>query len=212
MQPSATGSERLLFGLFTPNEVLAALTLALVLITGYYAWQTRQTVREMKRARGVAVLPRLAISMKALGAGTGWPQIANVGPGPAIDVSAYITYQPSGPTIPWRAHVVAPNEAHELFPPDPDKQGERVYHIDNLTKHYTHIHLRATYEDALGGAHTTDDRVEIREWWQVLQDANERLPHDPAQEVVKQLEKIDRHLDKLASEARTLRQRGESDV
>ncbi len=80
--------ERLFLDLLTPSEILAILTGVLVLITAYYAWQTRQTVDELKRARGVAVLPKLAISIRTLSAGIGWIRITNVGPGPALDISA----------------------------------------------------------------------------------------------------------------------------
>lgn len=107
-------SERLLLGLLTPSEILALLTLVLVVVTAYYAWQTQRTVQEMRRARSAAVLPRLAVSVKALGAGVGWPEVANIGPGPAIDAEVRLSFQPAGPQVLWRAHVVASGESRDL--------------------------------------------------------------------------------------------------
>jgi hypothetical protein len=210
---TSPASVPLLFGLFAPSDlIIAGLTLALVVITAYYALQTRQTVEEMRRARGIAVLPRLVISIKVLGAGNGWPQITNVGPGAAIDVDARMTLEPSGPDVPWQSHVIAPDEAHELFVPNADKPGQTFYRIDELTSRWTHLHLVATYRDALGGIHRTDERVEIREWWAIVQAARERLTYEPLDEIGKELKKISGHLQTIASEARTLRQRDEPDA
>jgi hypothetical protein len=204
-------TERMFLGLLTPSEILAILTLVLVAVTAYYAWQTRRTVVEMRKARASAVLPRVMITIKALGAQIGWPQITNVGVGPAIDVRARMTYLPGGPEVVWRAHVLAPGEVHQLFAPDPDSPGQVIHHLDKLVKHYSHIRLVATYRDALGEAVASDETFEIREWWQIVQDAKVRLPHDPAEETVKELTNIGKQLKSLADDLKALRQRDEKD-
>jgi uncharacterized membrane protein YfcA len=98
--------ERLFLGLMTPSEILAVLTAVLVLVTAYYAWQTRRTVIEMKRARATAVLPRVAVKVHTLAGGIGWIRVVNVGPGPALDLDATLTFQPDGWDTRWRAHVL----------------------------------------------------------------------------------------------------------
>jgi hypothetical protein len=52
------------------------LTAALVIVTIYYAWQTRQTVAELRRARSASVLPRMAVSIRTLAGGVGFVRLA----------------------------------------------------------------------------------------------------------------------------------------
>jgi hypothetical protein len=46
------------------NAILAAATIVLVIITGYYAWQTHITVKEMKAARELSLMPVITCEMK----------------------------------------------------------------------------------------------------------------------------------------------------
>jgi hypothetical protein len=202
----------LLLGLFSPSDLaIILLTAVLVGVNIYYAVQVRQTIAEMRRARGVAVLPRLAISIKSLGTGNGWPVIMNVGPGPAMDVHARIFYLPGGPQITWSQHVVAPGEVREFFPPNPAAPNQRIYRLDALTAIYSEIRLVATFRDALGELHESDDRIEIRDWWEVIKNAYVRVSKDTPEETVKELAKIAEQLQKIANEVQALRQRDESD-
>lgn len=204
-----TMPDRLVLGVFTPNEILAMLTFVLVLLNGYYAWQTRQTVSEMRRARGAAVLPKLAIKVHAVGAGVGWLRILNVGPGAAIDVSASLTLMPGGFRIDWRTHTLAPGEGRDFIPDPPDADPNELAHLDQLVARYSHVTLTANYEDALGTAHVVDQTIEIRDWWAAIKTAHEMVTHDVQAEAKDELEGIRKALDKLASEAQRHRQRGE---
>src|SRR5947209_8071758 len=62
------------------------LTAALILVTGYYAFQNRRMVGEMRRAREVAVMPKLAIEFAFFGPMNVNVAIKNIGPGVALDV------------------------------------------------------------------------------------------------------------------------------
>lgn len=44
------------------DGAIAVLTLALVVITGYYAWQNRQMVDEMRLSREASARPHLGLS------------------------------------------------------------------------------------------------------------------------------------------------------
>lgn len=122
-----------------------------------------------------------------------------------------MSYVPGGPEVTWRAHVLAPTESHEFFVPHPDKPGQVIYHIGELIKHFSHIKLVATYRDALGDSHSIDEAVEIRDWWHVIEEAHVRLHHDPAEETVKELEKLRKPLESLARDLEAIRQRREHD-
>lgn len=193
-------------------SVIDWLTLALVVATIYYAWQTHQTVEELRRTRGVAVLPRLVASIYPKAAGIGWIRIANVGPGPALDVAATLTFEPGGGTVGWRSHVVASGEVHELGPSPDGPDGESEYRIEELTKRFTHLRFAATYRDALGDSQSINEAVEIRDWWRAVKAANEHTPHDWSEETAKELEKIGEGIGNLAEEAYRARRARQPEV
>lgn len=66
--------------------MLAALTAVLIVITAYYAWQTRRAVVEMQRARQLSVRPKLVIAIEMPDPTIGRIAIKNVGAGAALDV------------------------------------------------------------------------------------------------------------------------------
>lgn len=45
------------------DTAIVLLTAALVLVTGYYAWQNHQMVQEMRRSRELSVAPKLVLSI-----------------------------------------------------------------------------------------------------------------------------------------------------
>lgn len=204
-------TERLFLGILTPSEILAILTGVLVIVTAFYAWQTRQMVAEMERARSASILPRIAVSMHVVGPMVGWVRLTNVGPGPALDVAATIALEPNGFEIGWQAHVVAPGETHDFNPTPLDEPDAQLGYINRLTERFDHVRLDATYKDALGSSHETHESIEIRNWWASLGKARHLVTHDYSAETVKELEKIGKGVNKLAGEAEQLRRRDERD-
>lgn len=64
---------------------LEIITGLLVLITGFYTWQTRNTVKEMERARKSGFLPiLLVVNQESISPSRSWGiKVRNVGRGPA---------------------------------------------------------------------------------------------------------------------------------
>ncbi len=89
----------------------------------------------------------------------------------------------------------SPPASRGIFPPKTGSSEELTYRLDELTGAYSHIHLAATYRDALGDTHQVDETIEIRDWWQTLQEAHVRLVREPAEESVKELGKMRKALD-----------------
>jgi hypothetical protein len=176
--------------------LLVVATFGLVGITAYYAFQTRSTVSEMRKARGQAVFPRLKADMAAKGAGNGWLRVTNVGPGSALDVVARLQPEPGGLEIVWRTHVIANGDGHQFLVYLPGAT-QPTYTLDDLTTHYTHVRLQAEYRDALGESQSVDERIEIREWWAALKAAHHLLPKDWTEEQTREIEKIRREVEKL---------------
>ncbi|HWC30399.1 MAG TPA: hypothetical protein VG845_09990, partial [Dehalococcoidia bacterium] len=59
-------------------------TAALVIITGFYALQTRHMVEEMHGARGANIRPNVSLHVRHLGGGGAHVVLENTGVGPAM--------------------------------------------------------------------------------------------------------------------------------
>jgi hypothetical protein len=79
--------------LFIPTVALAVSTAILVVVTAYYAKQTRNTVMEMKRATESQFLPRLIVTFNGVITRSGKLtfNIQNVGRGPALEIRMKIS-------------------------------------------------------------------------------------------------------------------------
>jgi len=86
----------------------ALLTLVLIAVTAYYAFQNRRMVKEMERTRELSLLPRLALEFHRLGSATVTLSICNVGPGAALDVDVRMVYEPVQQRGAGVAEVVPP--------------------------------------------------------------------------------------------------------
>lgn len=76
------------------GAVTALLTFALVAVTVYYAVQNRRMANEMARARGQAILPKLALDFHRLGPTAMTVAIRNVGPGAAFEIAVRLSFIP----------------------------------------------------------------------------------------------------------------------
>lgn len=157
------------------GAVTAALTAVLVLITGYYAWQNRRMVGEMRRARLAVLVPKLALEFHYLGPMTATVAIQNVGPGAALDIDVRLIYEPvqagqEAPERRWRRNVLASGEQFDFLDPAGIQNN-----IGALSSKYKAIRLVGTMKDAIGSKHTVEESFEdLAEWWEVLQQAHAR--------------------------------------
>jgi hypothetical protein len=139
------------------------LTLALVLITGAYAWLTWRVVAESRMAREQQVRPHLKIHTSAAGAGVLFPSIISVGPGAALDVVVTLTAPYRDGRGDSRVTItrpyMAPSEMVEVFLPDPFG-GRPPVTFDELSGAFGSLRLNGTMNDVLGNAHTIEDVIE----------------------------------------------------
>ena len=169
----------------------ALLTAALVLITVYYALQNRRMVAEMRRARGLAILPKLALDFHRLGPTTVTLAIKNVGPGAALEVDIKVTWEPLGvgeqTENRWRRNVLAPGEQADFMPPGTDLNGN----IDSLPAKYRRVRLVGSMVDAAGERHDVSEVFDdLPEWREVLGDAHQRfVAADPERRLAEALHK-----------------------
>ena len=158
------------------------LTAALVMVTAYYALMNRRAVTEMKAARDVTLLPKLALEFHRLGPNVVDLAIRNVGPGAALNIDVVVEWssvdpEAESPTVRWRRNLMSPGEQVELFPP-----GDLNGNLDVLPTVYRDIKLRGTMEDAASKPYDVDEQFgNITEWRDLLGDAQESW-HPPEAE------------------------------
>lgn len=167
----------------------------LVLVTAYYAWQTREMAKEMRSARLLSLLPKLVLDVKMIGPTFGDVVVRNVGPGAAIDADLTLTFEGSEAAEPeerqWLAHVIAPGEDHEFLP------AHGIGGMDDLVAKHPTIALEGKIRDAFDQTHVVDERIDVAEFWGRLERANERWVESADGKVVRELEKIRRELEAM---------------
>jgi hypothetical protein len=167
----------------------------LVLVTAYYAWQTREMAKEMRSARLLSLLPKLVLDVKMIGPTFGDVVVRNVGPGAAIDADLTLTFEGSEAAEreerQWLAHVIAPGEDHEFLP------GNEIRSMDDLVAKHPRIALEGKIRDAFGQTHVVDERIDVAEFWGHLENANERWVESADRKVVRELEKIRKELEAI---------------
>src|SRR3954453_10744494 len=98
----------------------AALTLVLVVITGWYAVSTRRMVDEMRTSREQAQRPLIALDVNTVGPSYGYARLTNVGPGAAFDVALTLAYDlasGAADTRSWETPVVLSGGGESFFGP-----------------------------------------------------------------------------------------------
>lgn len=155
------------------------LTAVLVLVTGYYAFQNRQMVREMAKTRAIAVLPKLSLSWEMLGPVNPVPAISNVGPGPALDVEVAITYVPIDGSsedpivVRWQSNLMVAGERNEFL--TPEGAGGSMMQTEELADRFLEVRLSGSCSDALGEVHRVEDVLnDIAAWRKMSGDSLRR--------------------------------------
>ena len=151
-----------------------SLTVALVAITAYYAWQTRRTVVEMRKAREMQVSPMLVLTLGPRVSGAvasgDYLYIENVGPGIALEVDVEIDLEPPAP-LKWRlrASTLASGERRKVERADlVGGEEDRGLKRETLALSYKRVRLIGTYRDVFGLLKHVDTARDLREGWTVL--------------------------------------------
>lgn len=179
---------------------IVLLTAALVAITAYYAYQTRQMVVEMKAARSVQILPRLVPTIEYIAPDAGLIRFQNVGPGPALNVNVTMYLEPGhGQERRLTQAVIAPGEGHSFMP---RIEETATLSLESLMADYNLLCLAGTFDDAMGAHHQVDECFDIRESKELLYSARRIIPDNWPRTSAKELEKIRRTLEKIAERSR----------
>lgn len=120
-----------------PDNALVLVTVGLLGVTAYYAWQTRrmviamreqttETISEMRKSQLAAVRPHIRFDLKESGSGV-ILQIENIGSGPALDVEIIVGLHRGVESVRlpiWSTPVLRPGESHS---PDMLSHGRSMF-------------------------------------------------------------------------------------
>lgn len=184
----------------TAAFITLGLTAALVVVTGYYAWQNQRMVNEMRAARSAQLLPRVMPSVASFGPGLIYLRVSNVGPGPALHVELTLRLEPGEWVHPWTTGVIAPMEKHDFYPRSSEDQA--VMRLPQLTDRYQQFRIVGTCTDAVGKRYGIDEAFDIRVWWEYIQETGHRLERDWQEETAKELKRVADELHEWTNERR----------
>lgn len=170
------------------------LALALILLTAYYAWQTRQTVNEMRLARGASILPALTLSFYHPGAGFTFIVLSNHGPGPALDIDVTFAYGENGPRVRWMSPLLAQGQDERFLEPN------NAHQMDELIEKHGFIHLSGHCLDAIGKRHEVSRQIDLSEYWILRKASVNVLQTNYEKKIAEEVEKIRGTLTSLTNE------------
>ena len=139
----------------------------LVAVTAYYAIQTRNTVREMKRATEIQFLPSFISTFEAVSSGGSLTfNIKNIGRGPAAEIKTRLSVKENPATQEEQdiqlLEAMDTESTNILFnagyilPPNVNWEHANKHYIDNQTT----VSLKFDYKDILGGLKRTENSID----------------------------------------------------
>lgn len=167
----------------------------LALITAYYAYQTHQTVQEMKAAREDQARPFLKLSLAQISPEIAFPRVTNVGQGPAIDPKITISIADESKHDSKTAvfQLLMQNEYYEfIYPLD---KNNRVMKLKHVAETWQTLTLKAECKDSFGHAHAFSGQIDIPEFRAYLNDTQVRFREDPTEKMANELLKIRQQLN-----------------
>ena len=166
-------------------------TTILVAINAYYAWQVRQTIYEMEKARKAEFLPHVRAELSWLGPIFLVLELTNFGRGPAVDINAQITFLPSKEERPWCQSIMSPGESIRIFLPEGN--------IEKVCKSSAQILVKGKYKDIFGQSFEINDTIDTAEFIKQAKQLKQLLERDVPrliESIKNELAKIGQTLDK----------------
>lgn len=187
------------------TSAAAAGSLVLVAVTIWYAWQTQQMVREMRRGRVEAVRPCLRLDLGGVyGAST--LEIANLGVGPAVDVSVELVVFFDGDETQregWTTPLLRSGDSRTMLMPNKDGVEGSFAPAQYWADHDTRIQMAGRCRDLDGRIHKIEDSLSfashatrgVEGSWAGVED---RLPTN-VEKLAKELAAIRKALERRSS-------------
>lgn len=176
--------------------VLAISTIVLVCVTGYYAKQTRNTVKVLEKTAELSIRPHLKGTFQTMGPVAGNLLIKNVGNGPAnkIELSYWIDGNDDTKRN-WVKPLIMPNESEEFF--IPKNKNETESSMDYFKNNPTKIRIVGKYFDVLEKEYLINDSVDVTTYIKQFEHTTVRYKEPAEEKISNTLKKISESLDKI---------------
>jgi len=176
-----------------PLWATVLVTVVLVTINALYAWQTRQVIHEMEKARKAEFIPHLRAELAWMGPVHLVLKFTNFGKGPAKDVEAEITFEPSKEKRSWRQAIMAPNEFIRVFLPEGN--------IEKVCEKSAIVIVKGEYKDLFGQVLKIDETMNVQDFIKQAKQLSQLV--EP--ELDREVRNIKDELKKISAEIRNLR-------
>lgn len=182
----------------SPEMLVFLATISLVIVTAYYAWHTRQTVQQMKKATEASFLPHLKLSIVPFGPVAILMKIANVGRGPALNVSVSFKIRQMPETErSWETSLLSPGDSQRFaIPVGKDKYESSMNYFRDRD---ADIDMKAKYKDIFKNPHEVEDSVNLKEYVQQFQRVSAMLEEDESTKIRREMEKTRKALEHFES-------------
>jgi hypothetical protein len=184
----------------TSEAWLAIATFLLVGVTGYYAWQTRNTVGAIEKSRQAQFLPHVKMWIFMLGPTYPLLKIGNVGAGPAMSVAVNFRVREfNGSDRTWKTPLLSPGDPQQFWIPiGPDKKDAMEEALPLFEKNQSTLTMEASYNDILGKSHQTSDVIDITEWVRQFAKVSMIWDQERLKLIQEEIEKIGETLEPIA--------------
>lgn len=145
---------------------LVGVTIILVIVTGWYATETRRTVKRMDQEREQLSRPFLTFQLIPWQPQLVKLRIQNVGNGPAFRVKGTIeAIRKSGSaSIPWSYPLLAAEKYEEFgFPAPPEANNEERFRLDEIRSKVIEVRAKFTYSSASGSKYELNETVQVQQ-------------------------------------------------
>lgn len=177
--------------------ILAISTIVLVCVTGYYAKQTKNTVKVLEKTAELSIRPHLKGTFQTIGPIAGNLSIKNVGNGPAnkIELSYWVEGNDDTKRN-WVKPLMMPNENEEFF--IPKNKTETEQYMDYFKNNPTKIIIVGKYFDVLDKEYQINDSMDVTAYIKQFEHTIVQYKQPTEEKISDTLKKIEKSLDKLA--------------
>lgn len=170
-------------------------TVVLVVINAVYTMQTRQSIKEMEKARKADFCPHVRADLSFLGPFFLILKATNFGKGPAINVRVKITFLPSNAEKIWTQAAMSPNEFISILLPNGD--------LGKVLDKSAEIVVKGDYKDIFGQVFPIDEKMDVKAFIDEARELEPILEKDLAglvEGIKKELEQIGHGLREIAGQ------------
>jgi hypothetical protein len=167
-------------------------TVVLVGINAHYAWQTKNIIREMEKARKAEFIPDVRAELSWLGPIFLILRFTNFGRGPAINIKGEIIFLPSEEKRLWEQTIMAPNEFLHVLLPDGN--------TEKVCERSARIIVKGKYNDAFSQDFIINEDIDVKEFIEQAKQLGQLMERD----ITREVESIKNELGSIVTEVRSI--------